>query len=109
VLSVQDERDLTNSIGECLPHRGTGLKGAKDGDGLDRRFGKGGGDIGGDTGKPHDFDPKGLAGFHGSLQIRTAEVLKAQGEGAAGDRLLEHIGVLGQLVANGGSDEVGAV
>jgi hypothetical protein len=97
---------LTNSIGECLPHRGTRLKGTQDGDGLDRRFGKCGRDVGGDARKTDDFDSKALAGFYGSLQIGPAEVLKAEGQGAARNGLLEHVGVLGQLIAHGRSNEV---
>jgi hypothetical protein len=85
------------------------LKGAEHRDGRDRRFCERRRDVCGDAGEPHHFDLKTLSGRHGSLEIRTAEMLKTERQGAAGDRLLENIRVLNQLIADGRSDEVGPI
>ena len=95
-----------NSVGQRLPDCSAGLKGSEDRDGLDGRFRERGRDVGGDARETDHLDVKALAGRYGPLEIRTAEMLKTQREGAAGDGLLEHICVLGQLIADGCPDEV---
>ena len=85
------------------------MKGAQNNDGLDGRAGQLGRDIRRNPRQADHLDLQHLPRSQRTLEVGTTEVLQAQHKGAAGDGPLDLVGVNGQLIADRGSDQVGAV
>ena len=62
-----------------------------------------------DTGKPNHLDMQRLAGGFDRLEIRAAVVAQPEFERVPDDQFLDRVRVCGELIADGGADEVGAV
>ncbi len=78
-------------------------------DGADRGASKLGGDVVGDRGKTQNVDVQHLSGTPHGFEILAAEVPQTKIETAPSRGLLHHIRMAFELVADCGSDEVGAV
>src|SRR6478735_240890 len=97
------------SIGKSGLDRGSGMQGSEH-----RNRGNGGEgeisrDILRDAGKAEDVDVKHLAGLPRRFEIRAGVVPQTKVEPFAGRRLLNHVGVTFELIADRRSDEIGAI
>src|SRR5258708_35019441 len=75
----------------------------------DRRAGKLWRDILGKAGQAQPVDVGYLPGDRGGFQIFTAVMSQAEVQALSNHRLLDHVGMPVELVADCGTDEVGAV
>src|SRR5580704_10395583 len=112
LVPVNERRSLRRSP-DAIGERGldvlAGVECAEDGDGVDRRSREFGRAVIVDRRKADDLDTKPFAFRLRRLQLLAAEASEAEFEGVPHDRLLDGVGVGGELVADRCPDEVGAV
>ena len=85
------------------------MKGAKYGDGFDRRQRQCSRNIGCNPGQSQDLYTQSLAGFLHRLEIGAGELLKSQYQGLAAHGLPDHFSMRRKMIPNRGANEVRAV
>ena len=98
-----------NPVGKCAAHSGAGMKRAQHGDRLDGGASQRRRDVIRNPGQANHLDVQQLACSVRAFQIRAAEVLQAERQGAPADRLLHRIRMDRQLIANRRANKVGPI
>ncbi|MET4155681.1 hypothetical protein ABIC05_008045 [Bradyrhizobium sp. RT7a] len=97
------------SVGESGLDRGGGMEGSEHGNRADSCAGEFGRDVLRDAGKAKHIDVQHLAGSLRRFEIRARVIPEAEIQAFAGGRLLDHVGVTLELIADRRPDEIRAI